>query len=64
MSAANATPANMAGKRRTTQVHADGTISWENMADAGEMEGELEDSEDERSTPIGNVKQSNSIMSR
>ena len=35
-------------KRQSKQVHADGTISWETMADAGEMGGVGDDSDDER----------------
>jgi hypothetical protein len=35
--------ATMVGKRKTKKVHADGTVSWETIADAGEVDRDEED---------------------
>ncbi len=39
----SSTPSSMAGKRKTKRVHADGTVSWELAASAGDVEGDEDD---------------------
>lgn len=42
-----ATPVSMAGKRKTKKVQSDGTLSWETVADAGQVDHDEEEFEDD-----------------